>query len=273
MRNLDTAFLDHTQALLNCLRESPLLVGNLPEADCFDRSGLSRKEQIPHLNYSQKLGHLYEDALECLLGHSSSVQLLGKSIQVFDEDRKTLGELDYILRDIETGEYIHLELAVKFYLVTYRGDEPIYPGPDPCDNWLNKLKRLKQHQLKLVQLPETKKFLKEEYGITRIITQQLVYGKLFDHYLSKGRPRPPAMNTQCQRGTWKYLSEWEKDVRGSEIKIIPKCLWPVMCDDELRSTLPPVSREEFMMEASKRCTMIWNGSSNETQFIAPDNWL
>lgn len=271
MRKINGSNFGHTQALLECLRNSPLLVDNLPEAVCFDRGKFSENEDVPDLNYAQKLGHLYEDALEFLLRHSDGLELLGKSIQIFSDERITLGELDYLLNDVTTGEFVHLELAVKFYLVRYDDGVPSFPGPDPRDNWLNKLERLRQHQLKLTEIPAAKKLLLEEYEITEITTQQLIYGKLFDHYRSIEQPCPAAMHPDCQRGTWKYLGEWIKDSKEEEVTIIPKHLWPVVLED-LCDSLTPISREDFIVEASERCTMIWDDESNDTQFIAPDNW-
>ncbi len=269
VENLDS----HTQALMESLHTSPLLVSSLTEAVCFDRGKLSQENGIPNLNYAQKLGHLYEDALEYLLKSSSGINLLEKSIQIFNENKITLGELDYILTDRVTGETVHLELAVKFYLIKYQDGEPTYPGPDPRDNWLNKLHRLKEHQLKLTQSPAAKKLLLEDYDISEITPQQLIYGKLFDHYLSEHHPIPPAMNPACQRGVWKYLSEWQRDSGSDskEITIIPKHLWSVQVDGLLH-TLPTVTRENFTEEAAQRCAMIWDEPTCSTQFIAPDTW-
>ena len=270
----NTPNFDHTQALLKCLRTSPLLVDHLPEAVCFDRGKFSNGAELADLklNDAQKLGHLYEDALEQVLIHSPEINLLEKGIQIFNDNRITLGELDYLLTDLSTGEFIHLELAVKFYLISYKGEIATYPGPDPRDNWLNKLQRLQQHQLKLTQTAAAEKLLLESYGISKIIPQQLIYGKVFDHYRATHQPCPPAMNPSCQRGTWKYLSEWQRDSKDEEITIIPKPLWPLECDEILLSNLPPVSREEFIIGASERCTMIWDATTNNTQFIAPDTW-
>jgi hypothetical protein len=272
--DIDIENFDHTQALLKCLRTSPLLVDHLPEAVCFDRGRFSHGAELSDLklNYAQKLGHLYEDALEQVLLHSPEINLLEKGIQIFNDKRITLGELDYLLEDLSTGEFIHLELAVKFYLISYKEGIETYPGPDPRDNWLNKLQRLQQHQLKLTQIPAAKKLLFEKYGISQLTPQQLIYGKLFDHYRATQQPCPPAMNPSCQRGTWKYLNEWQQDSKEEEITIIPKPLWPVECDENLLSNQTPVTREEFIIEATERCTMIWDATTDNTQFIAPDTW-
>jgi len=205
------------------------------------------------------------------LEETPDLELIKKGVQVFSEDRVTLGELDYLVRNILTNEVIHLELAVKFYLVRYVDGEPVFPGPDPRDNWINKLERLRGHQLQLAQTSEAKRLLFDKFEIDKVTTQQLIYGKIFDHYLAGERPCPPAMNDRCQRGTWMYLGEWAKVSKGEGVIIIPKCLWPVNVE-EIVSGLKSVRRSKFIEEALQRCVMIWNAELGNTQFIAPDSW-
>jgi len=155
--------------------------------------------------------------------------------------------------------------------VHYDGGKPFYPGPDPRDNWLNKLKRMREHQLQLVNSEEAKQLLLDEYGVEEVSTQHLIYGKLFDHYMSEEKPKPPAMRVNSQRGTWKYLSEWKRDSKVELVKIIPKCLWPTKVEILLGS-VDFIKREDFITEAMQRCTMIWDEKLRDSQFIVPDTW-
>ncbi len=267
--------IQYTQALLECLRSSPLLVDDLPEAACFDRGKFFPRCEVAadlaELNFSQKLGHLYEDALAYLIEQSSDLELLDQSVQIFSEKRITLGELDYVMRDLCSGGFIHLELAVKFYLVYYKNGEAFYPGPDPRDNWLNKLKRMREHQLRLINSNDAKSHLLDRYGIGEIDTQHLIVGKLFDHYRAEQKPCPSAMQNDCQRGTWKYLSEWQRDSDAREVKVIPKCLWPAKLAVVLDG-IESIGRQDFINEVQARCTMIWDEESQAAQFIAADSW-
>ena len=104
-----------------------------------------------------------------------------------------------------------------------------------------------------------------------MVTKHLVYGKLFDHYLAEQKPNPPAMRADCQRGTWKYLHEWKADSLAEKVKVIPKCLWPASVEGFV-SELDFMSREDFILEAKQRCTMIWDEDSQAPQFVAPDTW-
>lgn len=134
-----------SNALLTSLRTTSLLVGDLEQARYLDRELLGSLCLDTALKMDQKLGHLYEDALRILLLQSSQLELLGDHVQVFDADQVTIGEMDYILRDRNSGELIHLELAVKFYLAVREKGDWRFPGPDPRDNWPRKLARLRDH--------------------------------------------------------------------------------------------------------------------------------
>ncbi len=62
------------------------------------------------------LGKQAEYLFENWLKHSQRFQLLAANIQIQGET-KTLGELDYVVRAIETNETLHIELACKFYVL------------------------------------------------------------------------------------------------------------------------------------------------------------
>jgi len=266
--------LKHAQALFQCLCDALLLVDNLPEAVCFDRSLLGNAQNLidTELNYHQRLGHLYEDALEKLILSSKRLSLLEKGMQIFDENKRTLGELDFLLQECETGAFIHLELVVKFYLIKEENGKVFFPGPDPRDNWLNKLQRLRMHQLNLAQTQQARKIIEEKFGCNELSSQHLIYGKLFDHYRSTRQHCPPSMAPHAQRGTWKYLSEWIEDFSGEMVTVIPKHLWSVEIDGELLETLESCCSESFRSEAEERCVLIWNEELECVQFIVPDTW-
>jgi hypothetical protein len=54
---------------------------------------------------------------------------LYENIQVI-EDKKTIGEIDFIIEDKNTKQVIHMELAYKFYLF----DPSI--SSEPINNWI-----------------------------------------------------------------------------------------------------------------------------------------
>ena len=82
-------------ALVQSLLVSPLLVGDLPNADRFDRALLGSPDFVSELNFDQKLGHLYEDAMASLLIASPRVELVEKNLQLQRDRHSTVGELDF----------------------------------------------------------------------------------------------------------------------------------------------------------------------------------
>lgn len=70
-----------------------------------------------HVNQtkSPRLGHYFEALISYWLIISPNFECLFKQQQIFQE-KQTIGELDFIVKDKRTQQVIHLEVAVKFYL-------------------------------------------------------------------------------------------------------------------------------------------------------------
>ena len=250
--------------LLKSLCDGPLLVGNLPEGDCFPYEKLELPNESEPLNFRQKLGHLYEDVLALLLGSSPQFDVLAKNLQLRQDAHTTVGELDFLVRDLTDGQLIHLELATKFYLAVETKNGLELPGPDARDNYFRKLQRLREHQLVL-----TKKYrecLPEEYREESIVVQQLIYGCLFNHVYAEGKTQPEFINSRCRQGRWLSIDQCaEFFSKDAEFRLIPKFLWPVPLDllegMELESWTPD--------ESMTRCVMVQVDGSLIPYFIAP----
>lgn len=70
-----------------------------------------------NLRPNTRLGHYFEDLLAFWLGDEGwhEFVLIGHGIQRMD-GRRTLGELDFLLENLDTGDIEHWEICVKFYL-------------------------------------------------------------------------------------------------------------------------------------------------------------
>lgn len=262
-----------SKAIYQELMEAPLLVGDLPGAPVWNRGGLADAQALPALNFDQKLGHLYEEALCHLIEASESLELVARGLQVFGEEGRTLGELDFVLFDRDRRQHIHLELAVKFYLGVHADGSWRFPGPDPRDNWLRKLERMSTHQLILSGHPCARKILLERLGIQSISVEQLVFGRLFLPVEASTGVALEAMAPDAKRGQWLTVREWDRlfpDVK--EVKVIPKALWPVELSDGNRDLLSPMSVSDLQEEAAARCTMFALDDRQEPLFLVPDEW-
>ena len=73
---------------------------------------------------------------------------------------RTLGELDLIYQNSNASEVVHLELAIKFYLLNKGGTQLTdFVGPAGHDRLDLKWDRLRQHQLPLSHTGEALDFL------------------------------------------------------------------------------------------------------------------
>lgn len=107
-----------------------------------------------------RLGKLIEQFVLFELEQDESVQLLKSNVQVF-RDRRTIGELDCLIRQSEVN--IHLEIVYKFYLYdpSISAGLDRWIGPNRNDSLVLKLNKLKEKQLPLLYHPETAKLLNE----------------------------------------------------------------------------------------------------------------
>lgn len=62
-----------------------------------------------------RLGHLAERIVSQLIQLSTNYNVIYENVQVI-ENKKTIGEIDFIIEEIATKQLIHVELAYKFYL-------------------------------------------------------------------------------------------------------------------------------------------------------------
>ena len=256
-----------SQALLQSFLEGPLLVTDLPEATTFPFHELSLPNTDTELNPNQKLGHLCEDAFATLLDSSTNFEILAKNLQIQTDIHTTVGELDFLIRDSESGNLIHLELATKFYLAVETNDGLTLPGPDARDNYFKKLNHLRTNQLKLTH--HHQQALPNEFRDVVIIPQQLVYGCLFD-YVQAGRPASAEfIDPDCRRGRWLSIGECtDYFPSATQFQVIPKPLWPVPL--ELFGDLP---LETWKPDTSlDRCVMLRVNRETTPYFVTPENW-
>jgi hypothetical protein len=106
-----------------------------------------------------RLGHLVEKIVSKLIKSSTNYKVIKENIQLI-EDKKTIGEIDFILEEIKTKSFIHLELAYKFYLYDPSlSSEPIgnWIGPNRNDSLKDKLEKTKSKQFPLLYHKVAKK--------------------------------------------------------------------------------------------------------------------
>ena len=255
-----------SDAIFQSLLVSPLLVGDLPIANRFNRAGLVAPTVPVELNFNQKLGHLYEDALAAVFASSSDIELVEQNLQIQENIHSTVGELDFLIRDAN-GTLTHLELATKFYLAVKTEHGIAFPGPDARDNYDRKIQRLLSHQLILTQ--RHKANLPPAYQNADILVKQLIYGCLFDHVSATKLSSPRFSNLNCRRGKWLHHVELaEHFPNDTQFDLIPKHLWPVPIEFLEKIPLEKWQADKF----DDRCVMLRINGHACPYFVAPDGY-
>ncbi len=251
--------------IYGALCKASLFLAEVPEAGVFERSALGLPTGERPLNFNQKLGHLYEQALAHLIDASARYDLLEQGLQLQRDKAQTVGELDYLIRDLESGRLVQLELAVKFYLAVESDQGVLLPGPDARDNYGNKLCRLRTHQLTLAQ--RYRRLLPAAYQTEEIDSQHLVIGCLFDHYHASRPAQADHLSPTVRRGRWIHQSDFcEVVASDDEPYAIPKPYWPV--PDVPRDLCIPLD----LSVPLSRCVMVQLQSEHDPLFIAPDGY-
>ena len=256
-----------TKAICESLIESPLLVNDLPEAGSFPRASLKLPTREGSLNFEQKLGHLYEQALAALLESSPRFDLVARNIQIQIDVHQTVGELDFLVRDFLTDQFVHLELATKFYLAIESEAGLLLPGPDARDNYFRKLHRLRTHQMQLTQRHQA--HFPEPYNKPFILTQQLIFGCLFNHIHASRPARPEFSNPKGRHGYWLRVDEIHRHFTDEmKFEVIPKQLWPVPLE-----MIKEVSLDQWEPDSTlDRCVMVRASGLSDPYFIAPNSF-
>ncbi len=158
-----------------------------------------------------RLGLYFEELYECLLTHLLGFEVLARNLQIRGAER-TLGELDFVVRNPRTHEIEHHEVAVKFYLGVHRQESgaTFWHGPNAIDRLDLKTRSLLEPQSQRTLLAETAAAL-QALGIAQPVTTRIFMpGYLF--YPSPDSPDqesnvPPTVPSNHERGHWLYLAQ------------------------------------------------------------------
>lgn len=186
---------------------------------------------LTHLahEHDHRLGSHFESLLAFWLGwpDNPACTLVARNLPIREAGR-TLGELDFLVRDRHSGELQHWEVAVKFFLgVRPGGAARDWIGPGLRDRLDLKLVRLRTHQLRLTRTPAARAQL-QALGLETPTPVCLVKGRLF-YPAGVARPAwaPADAATDHPQGWWQdaagLRAQWpDEDLRWIRL---PKANW------------------------------------------------
>lgn len=269
--------------ILGFLNTAPLWKKEQFSLQQFEMPAIDLSTFVPQpIPTTLRLGHQVEYIFKQLLEHSRAYEIVAHNIQV-KNGNDTVGELDFILRDVRFRESItapkslrHIELTYKFYVLDPLISEPIHRlmGPNRCDMFFTKMEKTRDKQLPLVYTEDGRKTLKAINVHPKDLYQQTYFvGQLFIPYNSK-TPSIRPLNTDCIVGYWLHFKTFTKTLFKKWQYYIPfkyewlhephlECLWQshydCMMDINMRhinehSPMVWIRKEDDTLE---KCFVVW----------------
>lgn len=176
------------------------------------------------------LGKRMEVFFRYYVTHFSHEEILAHNEQVIFEKR-TLGELDFILKNSQTGKISHVELVYKFYLYDpeISGKTACWIGPNRRDSLPEKLSRLQNNQFPLLHRKATLPLLNRLEIDPSEVSQKLCFkAHLFLPKDFRKYKDLPEVNPEAISGFWIRSSDFIKEDYGNALFYTPKKAdWPI----------------------------------------------
>lgn len=251
-----TGFLNMPNLLLNT---NALAVESL---DTLDHKTIDVNNVDLNALHKQKyLGKRAEYFMKVYLEQHKNVKDVYHSLQVQGENN-TLGELDFLFFDVEQNEWIHLELICKFYVFTgneNQNDIASWIGPNLKDRLDYKIHKLRSHQLKILERPETQKVLNEKNVDLKNIKTKICYKAKLYLPFDSSTFIPNQLNSDCLKGNC-YNYEIFKDFQFSEMLFYVPHKHEWLCQPKTNNQWYDFDKAKNILKQSideKRSKMVW----------------
>ncbi|MDQ7916500.1 DUF1853 family protein [Mesonia sp. MT50] len=188
---------------------------------------LFTEEILPSLVLGKRAERFFDFAIK----QSSRYEMIAQNLQVIYE-KKTLGEFDFFVEDLEERTSLHIELVYKFYLfnpsVSKEEELKCWIGPNRKDSFLRKINRLKTHQLSLLFRQESEEILAQQQINPRKLQQKICFKANLFVPKTSGKTSYELINPKAIVGYWMHLHEFTKEEFGTDDYFSPqKKDWPV----------------------------------------------
>lgn len=228
------------------------------------------KPEITETSKRLRLGKMVERFFSSVVKSNPRFRLLIENFQIIKEGI-TLGEIDFLIEDLQNQEILHVELVHKFYLFkpeSKKIEARHFVGPNLNDSLEKKLSKLKEKQFPIVYDSYCQKLLQQKGIDLKSLKQKLLFtGSLYLNFKEK---RPiELLNNKCIQGVWMNLSEFrEIHQEENQYQIPNKLDWlsdPKVCLDWME----PVSFWNCLESEieNKYSPMIWKKSKDKIESL------
>lgn len=186
--------------------------------------------EIPSITTNYVLGKRVESFFELVLKNTGKYEILAQNIQI-QKEKITLGELDFLLKDLSLNQFYHIEKVFKFYVYdpSIENEMQRWIGPNRKDSFLQKIQKLKKQQLPLLFNPETASVLSKFDLQPEDFEQQICFKA--NLFIPKGFKDHiyPDINSECIVGLWIHFDEFTSEEYKEHQYFTPsKQDWPIL---------------------------------------------
>jgi hypothetical protein len=237
-----------------------------------------RLQQLLQAQKDQRLGNYFETLWAFALELDPRYQLVERNLQIIDGER-TLGEMDFIVLDRDTGRYAHWELAIKFYLgVGDTSRHQAWYGPGKKDRLDLKVGHLRDRQTLLSTHPLVRTRL-DQRGIVISDCAVILKGRLFYPWQRRApRYQPQAANPSHLAGCWLTRDQFIQDSDPDQ-RYMPLIRRGWMSEYPTNDRAESVSAIDLISQLDKgycrlplHVSMLGAPSGQERLFIVDNNW-
>lgn len=221
---------------------------------------------LPPVPIDRRLGHQAEFVFLQLLNFCQEFVVLAHSIQLI-QDKRTLGELDYIIQNVETKEVLHVELTYKFYILDKEIINPIdrIVGPNRKDTFIAKLNKTRDRQMPLLYSEPSIVALKNlNLHVADIRQMVAFYAHIFVPYVDRVF-HIDNLNEDCIAGYWVSRDQFLLNVFKNYVYYLPyKFEWlHIPHHDRLWKNYHDIMDEIPSSLDEKRSVMLWQRKVSE----------
>ncbi|WP_282177713.1 DUF1853 family protein [Vibrio nereis] len=239
----------------NWIARSPSLFELTPPFVSFEDFNIKPLKNSDYAG-NPRLGFLYQYLCTELITESGRYSVVLDEAQINHDNGQTLGAIDLVLKNLESGQLEHWEVAIKFYLL----HQGTWFGPNAHDQLDKKLARMLTHQLKM---SSSAPFKNQYPNLDNLTEHLLLQGRLYINPFHD-EPIPNeclglALNPSQISGFWCYQSQWEQI--GEELFELDKPCWATGITEFSQPIEKPQGR---FVHAQTRQGQFW--------FVVPDSW-
>jgi hypothetical protein len=230
-------------------------------------------EDLPSLSTNFVMGKRVERFFEWLIRQNQGYKLLAENMQI-SRNKITLGELDFLLKDLINQQVYHVEMVYKFYVYdpSFTAENQRWIGPNRKDTLLQKTKKLKKKQFPLLFKPETKELLSSlNLNAEEVLQQSCFKANLFVPGELQNKPFSE-INSDCIAGIWLHFKEFKTSNYKSFQYYAPKKQdWPILPHHgETWFNHSEIIRQIEILFENKKAPLIWvkkPGNNYERLFV------